>query len=139
MERLSIFVMGSPRFELNEILIELPRRKATALLAYLAVNGERQHRAALSTFFWPASARTPAYAYLRATIWEINRTLGEGWLLANRVSVGINPDANVYLDLKEYRHLLDQVILHTHSNDEGCQDCAIILEAAARLSHGDFI
>ena len=105
MSHLSIFVLGSPYFELDGNPIELPRRKATALLAYLAVIGERQRREMLATFFWPDSDQARAYAYLRNTLWEINRTLGEGWLIADRESVGINPAANIYLDLQDFRTL----------------------------------
>ena len=102
-----MFVSGKPKARLNLSLsfrcadfpayyIKLPRRKATALLAYPAVTGERQPRDALAAFLWPESDKTRAYAYLRNTLWEINRTLGEGWLLVDRVNVEVNPDANIY-------------------------------------------
>ena len=104
MSRLSIFVLGSPRFELDGSPIDLPRRKATALLVHLAVMGERKRREMLATFLWPDFDQARAYAYLRNTLWEINRTLGEGWLLADRDSVGINPAADIYLDLRVFTH-----------------------------------
>ena len=139
MARLSIFVLGSPRFELDERPISLPRRKATALLVYLAVTGDRHRREMLATFFWPDSDQARAYAYLRNTLWEINRALGEGWLIADRDSVGINPEAGIYLDLQNFRALLAQVPSHTHFTEETCQECTNVLEAATRLYRGDFI
>jgi DNA-binding SARP family transcriptional activator len=93
MARLSIYLLGSPQFKINGEPITLPRRKATALLAYLAITGEPQRRETLANFFWPDWDQPRAYAYLRNTLWEINRTLGEGWLLADRESIGINPQA----------------------------------------------
>jgi predicted ATPase/DNA-binding SARP family transcriptional activator len=139
MARLAISVLGSPQFELDGNPIDLPRRKATALLVYLAVTGERHRRDALATLFWPDSDQARAYAYLRNTLWEINRTLGEGWLLADRESAGVNPQADITLDLREFRALLAQVTPHVHPGDEGCQECAEILEAATRLYRGDFL
>jgi len=139
MSRLSIFVLGSPRFEVDGVSIDLPRRKATALLVYLAVTDERQRREMLATLFWPDSDQTRAYAYLRNTLWEINRTLGEDWLLTDRETVGLNPVAEIYLDLQDFHALLKQVVLHTHPTDEGCQECAKVLEAATQLYRGDFL
>ncbi|MFC1878534.1 BTAD domain-containing putative transcriptional regulator, partial [Chloroflexota bacterium] len=139
MPRLSIYLLGSPHFELDSTAVELPRRKATALLAYLAATGERHRREILATFFWPDSDQTRAYAYLRNTLWEINRTLGEGWLLAERENVSINPEADIYLDLQEFRALLAQVTPHIHPTDDGCQECADVLEAATQLYRGDFL
>jgi DNA-binding SARP family transcriptional activator len=139
MARLSIYILGTPSFELDGNPIDLPRRKATALLVYLAANGERHRRETLATFFWPDSDQARAYAYLRNTLWEINRTLGEGWLLAERASVSINTEANIYLDLQDFRTLLAQVVSHTHPKDDDCQECTDALEAAIQLYRGDFL
>jgi len=140
MERLSISVLGSPVFELNGMPIDLPRRKATALLVYLAVTGARQRRDTLATFFWPDSNQARAFAYLRNTIWEINRTLGEGWLVANRETVALNPDADIKLDLRNFNAHLDRVVPHGHGiNDDGCQECIKELEAATALYRDHFL
>ena len=109
MSSLSIYVLGPPNFELDGHALDLPRRKATALLAYLAVTGERHRRETLATFFWPDSDQARAYAYLRNTLWEINRTLGEGWLLADRESVGVDPSADIYLDQQDFQTLPDSL------------------------------
>ncbi len=139
MPNLSIYILGPPRFELDGSLVALPRRKATALLAYLAVAGEPQRREIMASFFWPDSDQKRAYAYLRNTIWEINRTLGEGWLLSDRQSVGINPSANLTLDLADFHAQLARGNPHDHPGKEGCQECAAALEAATQLYRGDFL
>lgn len=139
MARLSIFVLGSPNFGLDARPVNLSRRKATALMAYLAVTRAQHRRETLATFFWPDSDQARAYAYLRNTLWEINRTLGEDWLVADRESVMINPEADIYLDLQDFHALLAQVIPHTHPTDEGCLECANLLEAATQLYRGDFL
>jgi len=139
MSRLSIFVLGSPRFELDGNSIVFPRRKATALLVYLAITRESLRREMLATFFWPDSTPARAYAYLRNTLWEINRTLGDGWMLADRESIGINPNADIYLDLDEFRTLLSQVTPQTHLRNDDPLEYAELLEAATRLYRGDFL
>jgi len=140
MAQLSISVLGTPRIELDGNSVNLPRRKATALLTYLAVTTERQRRDALAVFFWPDTEQARAYAYLRNTIWEINRTLGEGWLVADRETVGLNPEADITIDLQDFKAHLEQVVPHRHGIEEdGCQECIQELEAATVLYRGDFL
>jgi predicted ATPase/DNA-binding SARP family transcriptional activator len=118
--------------------MDLPRRKAAALLLYLAVSGERQPRETLATFLWPNSDQKRAYAYLRNAIWEINRTLGEGWLLADRERVGLDPGADIALDLREFRDLLALGERQVHPDEEANLACVEALESAAQLYRGDF-
>lgn len=139
MPHLFIYVLGPPRLELDSGPVEMPRRKATALLAYLAVSGASQRRETLASFFWPDSDQKRAYAYLRNALWEINRTLGEGWLLADRQSVGIDPAAAITLDLHDFHNLLAQGLSFERSDNEDCQACAAALEAAAQLYRGEFL
>ena len=49
MPRLSLFLLGAPRLELDDLLLELNNRKATALLAYLAVTRQTHSRDTLAT------------------------------------------------------------------------------------------
>ena len=44
---------GCARVELDGTSIDLQRRKALALLIYLAVSGQPHSRDALATLFWP--------------------------------------------------------------------------------------
>ena len=53
MPRLELCLLGPPRVERDGEPIHLPRRKAMALLAYLAVTGHVHQRDALATLLWP--------------------------------------------------------------------------------------
>jgi DNA-binding SARP family transcriptional activator len=53
MSQLAIYLFGPPRLELNETPVHIPRRKAMATLAYLAVTGQRHSRDTLAALFWP--------------------------------------------------------------------------------------
>src|SRR5262245_34643194 len=76
--RLQLF--GSPRLERDGQAIELGRRKALALLIYLAVTGRSQSRDRLAALFWPDNSQQEARADLRRTLSLLNKTLGDGWL-----------------------------------------------------------
>jgi DNA-binding SARP family transcriptional activator len=51
MSRLALFLLGPPRIECNGEPVEIRRRKAMALIIYLAVTGRSHSRDALATFF----------------------------------------------------------------------------------------
>ena len=62
MPRLTIRLFGSPELELSGRPVETDRRKAVALLAYLAVTGIPQSRDALAALFWPDFDTSRDYA-----------------------------------------------------------------------------
>ena len=110
MTRLTLRLFGPPRLDLDGAPVETDRRKALALLAYLAVTKQSHSREALAALFWPDYDQSRAYAYLRRTLWEINQAVGEGWVLADRETVGLNPAADpstgsgrvLWLDVAEW-------------------------------------
>ena len=87
MPRLNLYLLGAPRVEANDVGIHLGRRKALALLAYLAVEGGRHGRDTLATFLWPDYDQRGARGRLRRTLSSLNRSLGEGVLVADRETV----------------------------------------------------
>jgi predicted ATPase/DNA-binding SARP family transcriptional activator len=108
MSRYSLYLFGSPRLEVNGQPVNTDRRKALALLAYLAVNHQPHTREALAALFWPDYDPGKAFAYLRRTLWELNQLLGEGVVLAERETVELNPQAEVWLDVIEFWRCLTQ-------------------------------
>ena len=106
--RLALYFLGSPQIYLDDALVTAERRKAVALLAYLAVEGGRHTRDSLSALFWPDYDQSKAFANLRHTLWEVQQAVGEGWLLAERETVGLNADADIALDTQQFEALLNQ-------------------------------
>lgn len=104
--QLRILLLGSPQIELDETHLDTDRRKAVALLAYLAVTAVPHTRDTLATLFWPDSDQSRALAYLRRALWEVNNFLGEGWLEVGRDQITLRRDANVWLDVATFRELL---------------------------------
>jgi len=139
MDALYISGLGSLQILLNGQVVEIKRRKAVAILFYLAVEGRSQSREFLSGFFWPEYGQSKAYAYLRRTLWEINTTLGDGWLEVSREWIGISSSAYIQTDVTYFQALLRGIQAHDHPNEEPCEQCIEQLEAAMRLYRGDFL
>jgi DNA-binding SARP family transcriptional activator len=84
MSRLALYLLGPPRLELDGGPIHIGRRKAMALLAYLAMTGQFHSHDSLATFLWPEYDQSRARADLRRTLSVLNRTLGQEWIAADR-------------------------------------------------------
>ncbi len=105
MAQLALFLLGSPQIERDRQPVETDRRKAVALLAYLAVTGHRHSREALAALFWPEADQSRALAYLRRTLWEINNMVGATWLEIDRSGVGLATGAALRFDVAEFQQL----------------------------------
>ncbi len=111
--RLVLQFLGLPQIHLDDRPISSARRKAIALLAYLAVNDighprQKYSREVLSALLWPDYEQAKAFSNLRTILWEIRRALGEGWLLADRESVQLNAEAEIDLDIGHFQDLIFQ-------------------------------
>jgi DNA-binding SARP family transcriptional activator len=80
--------------------------RATALLAWLALNPGVHARSAVAARFWPDVLDESARASLRSALWSLRRQLGEnanGALIATRDRVGLADD--VWTDVAEAERL----------------------------------
>ena len=103
---LNLRLLGPPHLELDGVPLQIKRRKTVALLAYLAVTRQSHTREALAALLWPDAGPSQGYANLRKALWQLNQTLGEEWLLADRQVVSLNPAADLGLDVIQFRELL---------------------------------
>ena len=138
---LSLYLFGSPRLEFDGVPVHIPRRKATALLVYLAVSGQCHSRDALATLLWPENDHSGARAELRRTLSVLNRVLGEGWLQADRETVSWIPDPGkiFWLDLADFQDKLKVCESHNHPETVACLECTPVLEEAIILYQDDFM
>lgn len=106
---LALYFLGHPHLLLGNLPLAVNRRAVMALLAYLAVNNSQMNqkhpREALSALLWPDLNQVKAFTNLRHTLWEIQKSLGTNWLIADRESVSINADANVWVDVHRFETL----------------------------------
>jgi len=98
MSRLRLYLLGPPRLELDGEPVHLPRRKALALLAYLAVTGRPHSRDSLATLLRAEYDQRSARADLSRTLSRLNRALGQHLLVADRATVGLDPELRLWLD-----------------------------------------
>jgi len=99
MAQLHISLLGTPQIQLNHAPIELERRKALALFAYLLVTKQAYQREALASLFFPDVDMSRALAYLRNTLWTINKGLGDNWLETERDTVRVVPQDGLWVDI----------------------------------------
>ncbi len=139
MHSLAIFLLGPPRIESEGATARVDTRKATALMAYLAVTGEGQRRDGLAGLLWPDSDQVSARAALRRTLSTLNKALGRQGLVIQRETVGLDWDAGPWIDLVEFRRRLSSSRDHPHPSEGACDDCLSWLSEAVRLYRGDFL
>jgi DNA-binding SARP family transcriptional activator len=114
MSKLELFLLGSPQVEIDGIPIELERRKAMALLAYLAVTEKSHSRDTLAALFWPEADQSRARTVLRRNLWTLNKALGDGWLDISRETIGIDSNPHLWIDVNQFRHELAVCRTHGH-------------------------
>lgn len=135
MYKLTLF--GLPALEYSGVQRPITRRKARALLAYLAVTGKSCSRESLAAMFWPESGPGRGLADLSRILSSLRGLLGPHSLLADRERVGLNPDFDLWVDVVQFRRALQAC---SSAGDAPLDpDCRERLEAAAGLYRDDFL
>lgn len=147
MSRLALFLLGSPRIERDGAPVRVRRRKAVALITYLAVTGESHSREALITLLWPELEPSRARAGLRRNLSVLKKALAGEWLVVDRETIGLDPSADssagsgqaLWLDVDQFRSLLRAWREHDHPESDVCPECLTALAEAVELYRGDFL
>jgi DNA-binding SARP family transcriptional activator len=109
---LALYFLGHPHLLLGNLPLVINRRAVLALLAYLTVNnrqiGQKYTRESLSALLWPDLTQVKAFTNLRHTLWEIQKAFGPGWLVADRETIGLRTDANIWVDVHQFESLLSE-------------------------------
>src|SRR5258708_5474394 len=87
---LRIALLGTPRIDVDGRPLAVDTRKATAMLAYLAVTGHAHSRAVIANLLWPEASPDRSRAALRRTLSTLRTALGEGRLAGDRDSISID-------------------------------------------------
>ncbi len=135
----SLVLFGSPALLRDGEPIALDTRKALALLAYLAITGERHSRDHLATLFWAEYPQAQARASLRRTLSVLHQELPEHELDISRENLGLRPGTDLQVDVREFRRLISDCLSHGHEVGEVCSVCIESLSAAVALYRGDFL
>lgn len=140
---LNLYLFGPLRIEQDGAAVVSRRRKAQALLAYLAVTGQPHSRDALATLLWPEFNQSQARTNLRRELAELRGILGAARLLDDRVTVALNRESPFALDLADFQQHLAQARQCLHpghpSESDICSTCLPHLRQAAALYTADFL
>jgi DNA-binding SARP family transcriptional activator/predicted ATPase len=127
--QLRIEVLGPPRVLLGQTPIAFTRRKALALLVYLARSGRAHTREALAALLTDATDAALARGQLRSVLKDLRSQLGE-YLAVSPDGIALTPDRPVWLDLAE---------LEAAAQDESAPASLERLAHAVSLYRGEFL
>ena len=133
-----LLLLGSPRLERNGQSLEPDTRKATALLAYLAITDRFHTRDALAALLWPEMDDSHARAALRRTLSSLKAAVGDLPLYVTRDNLGLNKEA-LWCDATEFETAITAVAHHNHDSADQCADCRARLAAAVALYRDTFL
>jgi DNA-binding SARP family transcriptional activator/predicted hydrocarbon binding protein len=123
--RLALYLLGHPQLHLDNATITPGHRKVMALLAYLFIERGQHRRETLSALLWPDYNQPKAFTNLRHTLWEIQRSLGEGWLITDRERIRLNEAADVWVDVRQFESMLGQ----SRAENDGSVRISLLLES----------
>jgi predicted ATPase/DNA-binding SARP family transcriptional activator len=157
MSRLALHLFGSPHIARDGVLLPIERRKALALLAYLALTAQAHSRDTLAALLWPEYDQSAARANLRRTLAAIKNDIGDECLEIEGDTVRLSgagshekhekkpanqeplPQAPmIWLDVAEFNRLLAEWRSHLHPEDP-CPACLSTLEKAVNAYTHDFM
>ena len=133
--KLTLF--GAPTLECEGRPAHIRRRKATALLTYLAVTRQRHTRETLVTLLWPEYGSSEGRADLSRQLSTLRNALGARYFQSDRESVALDEETDLWVDVLQFRRLL-QACRETANGGAG-DDCRQWLAQAAGLYQADFL
>jgi predicted ATPase/DNA-binding SARP family transcriptional activator/tetratricopeptide (TPR) repeat protein len=123
LDHLEIRTFGGLKIHLNQKPLDgLKTRKVEALLVFIAMRGQRTERSLLADLFWQEFPADKALTNLRVAISNLRKKL-HPFLSITRYQIGLNPDADIWLDTTEFKKSLSRGYI----------------DAALDLYQGDFL
>jgi DNA-binding SARP family transcriptional activator len=138
MSGLRLRLFGNPQLEHEGQILNVRRQKTFGLLAYLALSPYRQKRETLAALLWPDLDHDRAFATLRTTLSSVTILAPGNWLSKRRLTLSLNPEA-IWVDVIQFRSLLEQVRGHHHDSAVLCETCVEWLTEAVELYRADFM
>ena len=130
-------LLGPPAVESGGAAVSFDTRKATALFAFLAVEGGAHPRDRLAGFLWPEGDLAHGRGALRRTLSSLRKHLDDEHLRADRNSVELTSE--ITTDVGEFKNHLAAVTEHHEVSSQICDDCIERLRNAADLCSGSFM
>ena len=139
MAKLRIHLLGAPRFIIAQKVVTPGHQKAVALLAYLAINRQPQARETVAALLWPDFDNASARRELRRMLWSLNKSLGKGWLVADRHQVALAEREDLTVDVWQVQAWIDVCLHHGHGVNAVCAECIAPLKAILEQGTDPFL
>ncbi len=138
MSHIAIELFGAPTAYVDGLPVYIRRRKALALLVYLATSQRMHGRDELAALFWPEQAQQAARGNLRRAIFSLHRLLGSTapHLDGDRVDLLVGLD--IAVDVVEFRALVKQARRGSGLVASAAAEMIDNLEHAVALYQDDF-
>ena len=104
----NICLFTSPTLIVDEKKIEITSTKAWAILAYMLLENKSQSREFIATMIWGELPQERAFANLRQLIYKLNGYFPKHFLVSTRTSISISEDIELWIDVNQFRQLLEQ-------------------------------
>src|SRR5574341_1335757 len=137
--KLTLRFLGSPQIERDGVSVSVSRRKSLALLAYLTCEGAPQQRDRLAALLWPDLDQSEARGQLRRVLWSLNHDLDSSWLDADRETIELTHEADLWLDVHQFQAHIKSCQTHGHPESQPCAQCRPTLQGAVELYRGEFL
>lgn len=96
---LEIYLLARFEVRIDGVPVAIPSRQAQSLLAYLLLNlGIPQRRDKIAGMIWPDSPESKARARLRYALWQLRKSLGDGFFLADKSTLAFNTENEFWID-----------------------------------------
>ena len=138
MVELRIYLFGMPRIEYQGNSVTIERRKALALVAYLALAERQYSRDIIADLLWPDLDREHALSALRSTVHTLTAAIPTEWIQSNRSTLALKYDV-LWVDVDEFKALLGANKVHGHDPNTICEDCVSLFQEAITLYKGHFL
>lgn len=135
----TVYLFGAPHIEQDGKPVPVQRRKAVALLAYLAARPQSHGRDSLAALLWPEWEPTRARAALRRVLVTLKNAIGQDSLQLDQGRICLPDRDELWVDIRRFRRLLAQVHQHRCPRFQQCDECMRALTEAAALNQGDFL
>jgi two-component SAPR family response regulator len=141
---LEVRLLGPPLVVQRGEMVNIPRRKAQALLYYL-ISDQRAHtRDKMATLLWEESDDVRARRNLSNAITTLRRTLGdspEGWsyILSEGGTLRFNTAIDCRLDVAVFEQLITAALKEVHEHGVCLPAACVRLGEAVDLYRGDLL
>jgi predicted ATPase/DNA-binding SARP family transcriptional activator len=146
MQQLKIHCFGYLKIEKDgEVITQFDTDKARALLVYLAIEGYRPlPRSFLAGLLWSDLSEKQALQSLRQTLSILRKVIGDNGsekpiIQSERDHLRLNPAIPVWVDILEFKKLLNQAYRHFQRQDQFHQINFRNLKKSLQLRTGEFL